>query len=382
MKKYILLFILALIFTISVNRVEAVTIANDSCLAGFNRTLRVGRVGDDVRCLQQGLKITADGKFGPQTKAAVVAWQARWGLVADGMFGAKSHASWVANGGNSGNFPEGCESASGYSRTTGLSCYSINSSSAPVITGVSGPQTLNINQEGTWKVTAYDKNGGTLSYSVVWGDEVSPTPMLSSSEGAKVQQTATFTHSYSQAGIYTPKFTVTNIDTNCLAMSAKGDPAMFYCPNTASASLSVNVGEIIIPNQAPTISSISPSSGVIGSQVTIYGSGFVKDSCAGKAVCTAEYQRLNTIKFGDSNSENDPNYNHIGANSIVCFRYPCPESITFTVPSSYYAACLHSNPACDMMTRMIQPGTYEVSVMNENGTSNAVKFTVTPSIYY
>ena len=41
----------------------------------------------------------------------------------------------------------------------------------PVISGISGPQTLGVNQTGTWTVSASDKSGSNLSYSVRWGDE-------------------------------------------------------------------------------------------------------------------------------------------------------------------------------------------------------------------
>ncbi len=89
-----------------------------------------------------------------------------------------------------------------------------SSSQYPVISGVSGPTTLNVGQQGTWTVKASDPNNGTLSYSVVWGDETvcsgnvcatsingSPTPPV---------QQSTFTHVYNTAGTFTPKFTVTN----------------------------------------------------------------------------------------------------------------------------------------------------------------------------
>ncbi|PIZ87091.1 hypothetical protein COX93_02190 [Candidatus Nomurabacteria bacterium CG_4_10_14_0_2_um_filter_30_12] len=108
--------------------------------------------------------------------------------------------------------------------------FTINSSttSGPVISGVSGPQTLNVNQTGTWTVTASDPSNGNLSYSVVWGDEgmyPAPTAMP---RYDNTYQTATFTHSYSKSGIYSPKFTVTN---------DKG--------GSANTSLSVNVGGVV-----------------------------------------------------------------------------------------------------------------------------------------
>ena len=73
----------------------------------------------------------------------------------------------------------------------------------PVVTGVSGPSTLSVNEAGTWSVSAYDPDGTYLSYSVLWGDE----------QDARVpeqgySQTATMQHTYSRAGTYTITFTV------------------------------------------------------------------------------------------------------------------------------------------------------------------------------
>lgn len=81
--------------------------------------------------------------------------------------------------------------------------------STPSISGVSGPQTLDINQTGTWKVSAYERNGGNLSYSVRWGDEEVPVSNIGVMY-REVSQSAIFTHSYSNAGTYNPTFTVTN----------------------------------------------------------------------------------------------------------------------------------------------------------------------------
>ncbi len=61
-------------------------------------TLRVGSSGAAVMELQKLVGVTADGSFGPMTKAAVATWQAANGLTADGVFGAMSMAK--ANGGS------------------------------------------------------------------------------------------------------------------------------------------------------------------------------------------------------------------------------------------------------------------------------------------
>jgi len=115
---------------------------------------------------------------------------------------------------------------------------------APVIYGISGPQSLNIGQEGTWTVKASDPSGGSLSYSVIWGDEAYQPPYGGSSTYS-AQQTATFTHRYGTAGTYRPTFTVTN-----------------ESDQSAKTSLSVEVGGTTPTNALPVLGSFSIPVGV------------------------------------------------------------------------------------------------------------------------
>ncbi|MBI2097586.1 MAG: hypothetical protein HYT46_01470 [Candidatus Vogelbacteria bacterium] len=81
----------------------------------------------------------------------------------------------------------------------------------PTISGVEGPTALKIGETGTWSVQASDPENGTLSYSVIWGDETMVSGGVAYAPTVeKIQQTATFTHSYAQAGTYYPKFRVTD----------------------------------------------------------------------------------------------------------------------------------------------------------------------------
>jgi lysozyme len=57
------------------------------------RTLQQGCDGPDVAELQRRLKVTADGDFGPATKAAVVAFQKSRKLTADGIVGPRTAAA-------------------------------------------------------------------------------------------------------------------------------------------------------------------------------------------------------------------------------------------------------------------------------------------------
>ena len=61
---------------------------------------------------------------------------------------------------------DGCSNGEVYSPTTGHKC------STPIISSVSGPQTLNVNQTGTWTVNASIQVIVYLSYSVDWGENV------------------------------------------------------------------------------------------------------------------------------------------------------------------------------------------------------------------
>lgn len=53
--------------------------------------LKIGSKGEDVKKLQERLKLVADGSFGPGTEKAVKEWQSKNGLAADGIIG---DASW------------------------------------------------------------------------------------------------------------------------------------------------------------------------------------------------------------------------------------------------------------------------------------------------
>lgn len=171
-------FLLGVVF-VAVMFVGAVALSATPAAAAdcsITSTLRVGSKGVQVQCLQTALGITADGSFGPKTKAAVVAFQANAGLVADGIFGAKSRAVWMSNNGVGSSFaPAGCTNASGFSPVTGGACYAVASnSSLPVgctstsgfspVTGASCATGVVNNQTGPVTATLASTNpsAGTL----------------------------------------------------------------------------------------------------------------------------------------------------------------------------------------------------------------------------
>ncbi len=71
------------------------TISED--ILKFNRVLKVGCIGEDVKQWQiflnsQGASMTEDGNFGPTTKSISIDFQRKYGLGADGIVGRKTVA--------------------------------------------------------------------------------------------------------------------------------------------------------------------------------------------------------------------------------------------------------------------------------------------------
>jgi len=95
MKKYSL-FLFIFFFGFSGIIIGANTIFASDC--STSSTLYVGSVGNEVSCLQARLGVAVDGKFGPATRAAVIALQNNFGLNPDGVFGSRSSvALWGDN---------------------------------------------------------------------------------------------------------------------------------------------------------------------------------------------------------------------------------------------------------------------------------------------
>mgnify|MGYP002653780041 CR=1 FL=1 len=58
--------------------------------ASFSGLVKQGSRGTVVKQIQRKVGVTADGVFGPKTKAAVKRWQKRKGLAADGIVGPRT----------------------------------------------------------------------------------------------------------------------------------------------------------------------------------------------------------------------------------------------------------------------------------------------------
>jgi len=105
----------------------------------------------------------------------------------------------------------------------------------------------------------------------------------------------------------------------------------------------------------PTLESVMPVSGSVGDVIKVQGSGFTRD---------------NDIEF--RSSKNAAAY----INRVVSSD---GRTLTFTIPDAF-SACAFStmNGACIALAIGLLPGSYDISVLNANGQSNASVFTLTP----
>jgi peptidoglycan hydrolase-like protein with peptidoglycan-binding domain len=256
------------------------------------------------------LHTNATGFYGPQTFSAIKRFQKDNGILSIGLAGPITRA-----------------------HIQKVSCDTITPpvTGAPVINGIDSPSILSVNQTGTWTVRASDTTGGGLSYSVVWGDEYQYAQTSAAAQSnTNFVQSATFTHVYAQAGVYTPRFYV------------RGSNGL-----TAEVSASVQVSnQTQSPTQSPIIASISPTSGTYGTVLTVTGSGFTRYN--------------NSINYAGRSA------------AVVGVESANGTTLQFTVPATPCTAGMY----CAQV--VMEPGTYAVSVTNQNSvTSNIVYFALT-----
>lgn len=216
----------------------------------------------------------------------------------------------------------GTSTAMNSTSTVGLPDNSVPKSGKPVIVKLDIPQGLTVNQKGTWKMYASSTDGGELTYSATWGDEVNADP---NNPVIPTKTTnPTFTHAYAYAGTYNPVITA----------YAKDGQSVY-------ASLGVKVtGDN--SKKTPIVYSLSPNSATAGTLITINGAGFTapKPIPNGPGTVPSNEVVFNGTNLGGVTSN--------GANSLF-----------FIIPDT------------------AKPGTYSVEVKNSNGNSNTVKLTVT-----
>lgn len=152
--------------------------------------------------------------------------------------------------------------------------------SALSISTVDGPDSLAVDEDGTWTIAVKAKDNTNLHYAVTWGDEATATTMRTM---ALVDATSTFTHAYASAGTYKPEFTVTDDNGHSVTKSAK-----------VVVGTTTNL----------TLTSVAPTSGAVGASVTAYGTGIAD----GDTVTVGGVAATDVVVNGD-------------------------DSVTFTVPS-------------------------------------------------
>lgn len=135
----------------------------------------------------------------------------------------------------------------------------VSNGNAPVINGIDAPTSLVVNQTGTWTVHATDPQNGTLGYSVDWGDVVLNVSQgyAASLNAVQFTQSTTFTHSYSNVGTYTVRFTVRN----GAGLTAETSATVTVTSSTSAGSLKIispNGGEVWMRGTTQTITWTSP----------------------------------------------------------------------------------------------------------------------------
>lgn len=232
-----------------------------------------------------------------------------------------------------GSYPVSVTNGSGYTTNqVSFTVTSLNASGSLSLSAVSGPSSLAAGQSGSWTVTVTNPTGSSVIVSPSWGDAQNSyyytglaAPQQVSAYG---QTTLTFSHTYAQSGSYTINF---------VATSNTGA--------TANATASVSVSGTTNVTGAPVINSIYPSQGYVGQSVTITGTNLYG---------------TNTVRFGSGALQN------VTGNG---------SSITFTVPS-YLSPYCATGYACPMYAQLVTAGTYQITVVNQYGTSNSVSFAV------
>ncbi len=231
----------------------------------------------------------------------------------------------------------------------------------PVISGVSGPTVLNINQTGTWTVQASDPENGQLNYSVIWGDE--PTVAFARGESGLLAaqtftQTAIFTHTYNQAGSFQPYFLVKD-----------------NAGKVVSAGLSVRVGDV---SSNPSITVTSPNGGEnwVANSVQPISWTWTPNPMASYAGYPKVDLYLDPFEY-----------------QIQCFAYPCPQPLPVfrgpflldkSIAMNAGSATYNWIVATDINNQGILPGKYQVRICPAGATTNCDSsnnpFTITSGV--
>jgi len=319
----------------------------------FKSGFKVGLNSNDVKPLQQFLKDEGyyfgkiDGKYGRITARAVKDFQ---------------DDSNIDN-----------------NNTTSTSSGSF---AVPVISGVSGPKALNVNEKGTWTVSAYSPNdkgeGSTVSYSANWGD-FSAGYLGISVDGIPFVQTSTFTHTYVTAGVYTPIFTVKDYTGQTayisLSVSVRNRPTTFPAGCASASGYSSTTGESCDGNTMVQPSILSCSN----LQQTQSNSFNVCKNDGFENVC---FSKSGVYQGCTNNINNDCTVNNVNSNVLCSVGVTQPTIIASTSaggtisPSGNISVSAGSNKTFTFIPNTgYQVGTVTVDGISVSITSSPLSYT-------
>lgn len=302
--------------------------------------------GDAVSALQRFLESASStgysagvtGYFGPETEGAVKAWQAAHGVPATGFVGPLTRAA-ITHACNPSHRDDTVPSAN----------HSNISLSAQPTEGVA-PLPVRFSTVGA---------SSTQQYVLTYGD--------GSISGAFAGGSTTV-HTYTKAGDYTATLSPY---VACMYSTPRCEIAVMMLAQTHVVVTSTSSAtSTATATTTPRIISLQPTSGAIGTQVTIGGSGFTGD---------------NTILLNGAvaakNVAAQPAIFHCpmipaGSTTTTCGNYA--QTLTFRVPDSMGPYC-PAGQFCALYLLRVAPGAYALSVRNENGTSATSTFTVASS---
>jgi hypothetical protein len=320
------------------------TVSAKLCLS-LQSNLRYGVTALQNFLVSQGYFNSAylgSGRFGALTLRAVIQYQAAENLPNTGFVGALTRATVASRSCGTTTTPP----------TSNLSAYSLSPSSGAVGTTVT---ITGIGFTATGNTVLMD--GSVAAQNVSY----SPCPIGAQCFVAP-HDTITFT---------IPSSLSPNCPTGsmCAMYMRQVTPATYKITVQNSNGTSNSVSFTVTGDTTATpvtIYSESPTSGVVGTTVSLTGFGFTSD---------------NTVLMdGSVAAKNVPITSSI---AIACTTNPSchggiNQTISFTIPSSLAPYCAPGN-ACAQYMRLVTPATYKISVLNSNGTSNTVSYTVTDS---
>ncbi len=287
--------------------------------------------GGDVTALQtflstQGLfSLTPTGFFGSITASAVTQFQATHGISAIGIVGPFTRAAIAQVSCNGAVVPP---------TNTAPTIYNITPTSGPTGTTVS--------------VTGFGfTNDNTIhfGYGAIVHVPITSSIAIACTTDPRchggINQTLTFTVPNELNPVC--RYSIPA----CMVATQMTQPGNYNISveNSSGTSNSMQFTVTASQTAAPTISSISPSTGAIGTTVTLAGSNFSSDSI---------------LYFG---------------NGYVTPTSNTGNSMTFVVPQ-YVGPYCAPNMMCPQWVQQVTPGSYTLYLKNSAGSSNTATFTV------